>query len=66
VYTARCISGGGRRKKMEVKMRRNASKYAPCGATKQFDQTFQKFDAWCESMAGRRDGEERSAEEGAI
>jgi len=33
---------------------------------KQFDQTFQKFDAWCESMAGRRDEEERSAEEGAI
>ena len=31
---------------------------------KQFDQTFPKFDAWCESMEGRRDEEERSAEEG--
>ena len=39
-------------------------KYAPCGATKQFDQTFSKFDAWCESMAGRKDEEEKSAEEG--
>jgi len=39
-------------------------KYAPCGAAKRFDQTFSKFDAWCESMAGRRDGEESSAKEG--
>jgi len=31
---------------------------------KRFDQTFSKFDAWCESMEGRRDEEERSAEEG--
>ncbi|RJS71875.1 hypothetical protein CW714_05150 [Methanophagales archaeon] len=45
VYTAWCISGRGRRKKKEVKMRRNARNYAPCG----FDQTFPKFDAWCES-----------------
>jgi len=39
-------------------------KYAPCGAAKRFDQTFSKFDAWCESMAGRKDEEEKSAEEG--
>jgi len=39
-------------------------KYAPCGAAKRFDQTFSKFDAWCESMEGRRDEEEKSAEEG--
>jgi len=33
-------------------MGRNARKYAPCGAAKQFDQTFSKFDAWFESMQG--------------
>ena len=41
-------------------------RYAPCGATKQFDQTFPKFDAWCESMEGRRDEEERAPRRGAI
>jgi len=44
---------------------KNARKYAPCGAAKQFDakqfdQTFSKFDAWFESMQGL------SAEGGAV
>jgi len=42
-----CIGNG--EKKKEVKMRRNARNHAPCG----FDQTFSKFDAWCESMRGQ-------------
>ena len=34
-------------------------KYAPCGAAK-------RFDAWCESMEGRKDEEERAPRRGAI
>jgi len=44
-----CIGNGGRKKK-EVKMLRDARNHAPCRAAKRFDQTFPKFDAWCESM----------------
>ena len=36
-------------------------RYAPCGAAKQFDQTFSKFDAWCESMKGLQSAEMRGA-----
>jgi len=36
-------------------------KYAPCGAAKRFDQTFSKFDAWCESMKGLQSAEMRGA-----
>jgi len=44
-------------KKKEVKMSRNA----PCGVAKRFDQTFSKFDAWCESMEGLQSAEMRGA-----
>ena len=48
-------------------------RHAPCGAAKQFDQTFSKFDAkqfdqtfskfdaWCESMEGLQSAEMRGA-----
>jgi len=36
-------------------------RYAPCGAAKRFDQTFSKFDAWCESMEGLQSAEMRGA-----
>jgi len=36
-------------------------RYAPCGAAKRFDQTFSKFDAWCESMEGLQSAETRGA-----
>ena len=36
-------------------------RYAPCGAAKRFDQTFPKFDAWCESMEGLQSADMRGA-----
>ena len=36
-------------------------RYAPCGAVKRFDQTFSKFDAWCESMEGLQSAEMKGA-----